>query len=132
MVDVEVAPRYTINEYVGITAQYRYLRKSADRYTGTFSLDSAATGFGPVTLNASMLDAGTATTEQRWGLGLTFSTVAAATRHASRIPFDVSYLHYGTFAGTAGAGGLLPRIGYDAVELRLYVRLLGHGGPFRH
>jgi len=131
VIDIEVDPRYTVSDYVGLVAEYRYLNKSADRYTGTFALDSAATGFGPVTLNANILGTGTATTEQRWGLGLTFSTVASATRHHSRIPFEVSYLHYQTLTGSAGAFGALPRIGYDEVRFRLYVRLLGHGGAFR-
>lgn len=131
MVQFEIDPRYTITEYIGLVAQYRYLDKAADRYSGTFSFDSAATGFGPVALNANILGAGTATTEQRWGLGITFSTVAAAVRHASRLPFDITYFHYQTLTGSAGAFGSLPRVGYDEVQARIYVRFLGHGGAFK-
>jgi len=131
LIDVELDPRYALNDYVGLVAQYRYRRKDADQYTGTFSLDSAATGFGPVTLDARLLGAGTATTEQRWGVGLTFSTLAGAARHRSRIPFDVSYLHYQTLTGSAGSYAVLPRIGFDEIQLRLYLRLLGHGGAFK-
>jgi hypothetical protein len=84
-----------------------------------------------VALNANILGTGTATIEQRWGLGLTFSTIASANRHASRLPFEVSYFHYQTLTGSAGYFGALPRVGYDEVQFRLYVRLLGHGGAFK-
>lgn len=131
-VDVEVDPRYTLNNYFGLVAQYRYLRKMGDTYSGLFTLDSATTGFGPVTLDAHTLGAGTATTEQRWGIGLTFSTVAGATRHRTRIPFDVSYFHFQTLAGYAGIGGDLPRQSTDFIQVRLYTRLFGGGGVFRH
>ncbi len=122
LLDVEVDPHYSLTDYFGFTLHYRYLRKSADRYTGTFQLDSAATGYGPVTLDAGLLGAGTATTETRLGLGITYSTVAASVRGHSRIPFDISYVHEQT---ATGSGDYVPRIGYDEVRLRLYIRLFG-------
>ncbi len=131
VLDFTFNPQLTINSYVGIVAQYRYVNRSADKYSGTFTLDSAATGFGPVALNADLLGAGTASTQQLVGLGITFSTVAAATRHASRLPFDITYFHFQTLTGSAGAYGSLPRIGSDEVLMRVYVRLLGHGGAFK-
>jgi hypothetical protein len=130
--DFEVNPRYSITDFVGLVGEYRYITHSADQYSGTFSFDSAATGFGPVALNANILGVGTATTEHQWGIGITFSTVAAATRHASRLPFDITYFHYQTVTGYAGEFGSLPRVGYDEVRARIYVRLLGHGGAFKH
>ena len=131
-IDVELDPRYAINDYFGIVTQYRYLRHMADKYSGVFSIDSATTGFGPVALDASTLGAGTATTEQRWGVGLTFSSVAGASRHRSRIPFDISYFHYQTLIGMAGLGGSLPRQSTDVIQARLYTRLFGSGGAFKH
>jgi hypothetical protein len=130
--DLEVDPHYAFNDYVAVVGQYRYIQKRADTYSGTFSLDSATTGFGPLTLNANVLNTGTATIENRLGLGITFSTIAGAARHPSRLPFDVTYFHYQTLIGYGGAYGHVPRIDADAVQLRLYVRLLGHGGAFKH
>ena len=98
---------------------------------GYVSLDSAATGFGPVVLNANLLGTGTASTEQLVGLGITFSTVAAATRHGSRLPFDITSFHFQTLTGSAGTYGSLPRIGSDEILARIYVRLFGHGGAFK-
>jgi len=119
---VEVDPHYSFNDYVGLTANYSYRRKETDRYTGRFAFDSAETGFGPTTLDASILDGGTDWTEHRIGLGLTLSTVAAAARGKS-IPFEVSFFHYQTLTGS---GTELPRLNYDEVQVRMYVRLWGH------
>jgi hypothetical protein len=131
LLDFELDPHYAFNDYVAVVGQYRYLNKRADTYSGTFSLDSATTGFGPVTLNANVLNTGTETTEQRWGLGITFSTVAGAARHPSRLPFEATFFHYQTLTGSAGAYGRLPRVDVDVIQLRLYVRLFGHGGAFK-
>jgi hypothetical protein len=127
---VEIDPRYTFNDYFGVSTQYQFIQHSADQYSGIVKLDSAVTGFGPVTLNANVLGAGTATTEQRWGFGLTFSTVAGSARHPSRIPFDMTYFHYQTLTGSAGIGGFLPKQTTDMVQIRLYTRFLGSGGAF--
>lgn len=127
---VEIDPRYTISNYFGISTQYQYIQHSADQYTGVVKLDSAVTGFGPVTLNANTLGAGTATTEQRWGVGLTFSTLVGSARHPTRLPFDMSYFHYQTITGSAGIGGFLPKQSTDLVQIRIYVRFLGSGGAF--
>ena len=126
----EIDPRYSINDYFGISTQYQFIQHSADQYAGVFTLDSAVTGFGPVTLNANVLGAGTATFEQRWGLGLTFSTLVGSSRHPTRIPFDMSYFHYQTFSGSAGTGGFLPRLATDLIQIRVYFRFLGSGGAF--
>jgi hypothetical protein len=121
--DAEIDPHYSLNDYFGVSLHYRYSYKEEDRYTGMVQLDSAETGYGPATHNADLLDAGTATTETRWGLGVTFSTVAASKRRRT-FPFDISFIHEQTLSGS---GDYVPRIGYDEVRVRLYVRLWGSG-----
>lgn len=130
-IEVEIDPRYAINNYFGLVTHYRFIRKSADTYSGVFTLDSATTGFGPVTLDASTLGTGTATTEHRWGVGLTYSTIEGASRHGGRLPFDISFFHYQTLTGSAGAFGRLPRQETDALQFRVYTRILGGGGAFK-
>ncbi len=130
-IDFEIDPRYTLNEYFAFTAQYRLVETSLSHYAGVFTVDSAVTGFGKVTLNANTLDAGTATTSQLWGIGVTFSTVASTLKSPRRLPLDVSYAHYQTFAGWAGAGGMLPRTGTDVIQIRVYVRAFGSGPSYQ-
>jgi hypothetical protein len=121
--EIEVDPRYTVNDYFAIYGLYTLRHKNDDSYTGTLSLDSAQTGIGPVRLDAAILGLNTAYTAQRIGFGLTFSTLAAAAlRKHINLPVELSYLHYETITGT---GGYLPKTIVDRVSARVYLRLFG-------
>lgn len=122
-VELEANPRFALNDYVGLMAHYLYRNKREDRYTGTFTIDSATTGFGPVTLNANTLNLESQRTEHRLGGGLSFSTVSAFTRGKARIPLEVTYFHFQT---TKGSGGSQPKIFSDQIQLRLYMRIFGN------
>jgi len=121
-IELELAPRYVINDYFSVSTTYLIHHQAADHYTGTLTLDSAMTGYGTVQLDASTLGANTGYTAQNWGFGVTMSTLNAASRGKVSIPLDISYLHTETFAST---GGYLPHQKSDAVVIRVYVRLFG-------
>jgi hypothetical protein len=121
-ISLEVDPRYVFNDYISASTQYVITHHGQDSYTGTLSLDSAQTGYGPVQLNAAALGANTGYTAQEWGFGFTLSTVNAASRGKIHWPLDITYLHTQTFAST---GGLLPHQTSDTFLIRLYVRLFG-------
>ena len=118
--DAEISPRWVINDFISVTAQYYYRRKFSDRYTGTFSVSDL--NGQPLVLDASSLDADTGAREHRFGGGLSYSTVAAFERKKARFPLDVTYYHYQT---TLGSGGRVPKLAGDQVQLRLYGRLFG-------
>lgn len=120
--EFEANPRFALSDYVGLMAHYLYRYKAEDRYTGTFAIDSATTGFGPVTLDARTLNLETERMEHRLGGGISFSTVAAFTRGKAKIPLEVTYFHFQT---TKGAGGSQPKIFSDQVQVRLYTRIFG-------
>jgi hypothetical protein len=61
-----------------------------------------------------------ATTAQRIGFGLRYSTVLSYLRHRARYPIELSYRHFETLSGDAGA----PKVFRDVIQLRLYYRLL--------
>ncbi len=121
-IELEVAPRYVINDYFSVSTTYLIRHQAADHYTGTLTLDSTQTGYGTLHLDASTLGANTGYTAQNWGFGVTMSTLNAASRGKVSIPLDVSYLHTETFAST---GGSLPHQKSDAVVIRVYVRMFG-------
>jgi hypothetical protein len=118
--DIGVYPRWTINDYVGLTAQYYYRRKFSDAYGGTFTVTNL-TG-QPVTINAATLGLETEAREHRVGAGVTYSTVAAFERGQSPFPLEVSYMHLQT---TLGSGGAVPKLIMDQVQVRVYGRLFG-------
>ena len=121
--ELEINPRFALSDYVGLMAHYLYRHKAEDEYTGTFTIDSATTGFADVTLNANTLNLETERTEHRLGGGISFSTVAAFTRGKAKIPLEVTYFHFQT---TKGAGGSQPKIFSDQIQLRLYTRIFGN------
>ena len=118
--DVAVNPRWTLNEYVGLSGHYYYRHKAADAYTGTFSVVDLAGK--PLTIDASALTFDTEAEEHRFGFGATFSTLSEWERGRARFPVDISWVHYQT---TNGAGGNVPKLRIDQVQLRLYRKLFG-------
>lgn len=121
--ELEANPRWVFNDYVALTGHYYYRRKYEDKYKGTFQIDSAVTGFGDLTIDASTLNGETEAREHRFGGGVSFSTLKAFQEKRSRIPVEVTYLHFQT---TRGEGGAVPKLFSDQLQLRVYARLFGN------
>lgn len=121
--ELEVNPRVILSEFFSVTGHYMYRRKAADQHTGTFEIDAATTGYGPVTLDASTLNMETEIREHRLGYGFSFSTVSAFSRERARLPVEVTYFHFQT---TSGWGGNVPKLYSDQVQVRVYARLFGN------
>ncbi len=121
VIEIEVTPRFVLGRYISIGARYAYRDKQEDshEYAAEVGVIPHAE-FQP----ASVLDTGTAYTEQELGVGFTFSTVSAAARGLSRLPLDISYQHVETLSAE---GGYLPKRSRDEIRLRLYLRLFGGG-----
>lgn len=113
LVEVEVAPRFVPNEEFSFSASYRYRRKGADAYAGTFDVTSA--DGTPLSLDASTLGAGTEASQQVAGFAVTFSTVRGHARRQARWPLEVSYLHTIVLAGRG-----VPRAQVNGISLRIY------------
>ncbi len=119
-VDIQVTPRWNLNDYISLAAQYYYRHKAADVYSGTFNVLDL--NQNPVTLDAAVLGMFTEASESRFGVGATYSTVARVRRSGSGLSFDISFFHYET---TLGSLGRVPKIAVDQVSLRIYQRLFG-------
>jgi hypothetical protein len=120
IVDIQVNPHWALNDYISLAGQYFYRHKSADAYTGTFTVSDLAGNVA--TLDAANLGIYSGASEHRLGIGATYSTVATVAKHKSGLPFDISYFHYET---TLGSLGRVPKIAVDQVTLRVYQRLFG-------
>ena len=121
--EFETTPRVVVNDFFSISGQYVYRHKAQDRYTGTFTVPAAITGIGDITLDASTLDLETETWEHRAGGGVSFSNLYSFEQGRSRVPFELTYLHWQT---VRGAGGNQPKFFTDQIQLRLYARLFGN------
>ena len=118
--DVEVNPRWVLNDFVSVAGHYYYRRKFTDRYRGAFSVSDL--NGQPLLLDASALDLETEAREHRFGGGVSYSTVAAYEHGKARLPLEITYFHYQT---TLGSGGNVPKLSGDQVQLRVYGRLFG-------
>ena len=115
----EFSPRYVLSDALMLSATYSVVSKGEDAYTGSFPTTNLAGE--SVTLDASVLNAGTARTEQRVVGAVTYSTMAAYYRGRSKLPLEVSY---SVGQSLAGSGNALKNF-TQAIGLRVYARLFG-------
>jgi hypothetical protein len=122
-IEFEITPRWVINEYFSLGAQYFYRNKAEDQFTGTFTASPAETGLAtPLTLDASTLNQETSASEQRIGLGFVFSSVTSFARGKAKFPVEIQYFNSRT---VTGAGGAVAKLSIHQVQVRVYGRLFG-------
>ena len=119
-IDVSIAPRWHLSDYVALGALWQWRGKSADRH----DIDSAATTpFGAtVPLLGSILDDASAASEQRFGWTATYSTLASRARGRPGRSFEISYAHQQSYSSGTG---IVPKQWEDRLQLRYYTRFLG-------
>ena len=118
--EIEVTPRWILNDFFSVGAQYLFRNKAQDTFSGTFAVPTLESGLpAPITLDASTLQAETAATEQRVGFGMTISSVAAHARGKARLPIEVQYFNSRT---VAGSGGAVAKLSIHQLQVRLYPR----------
>jgi hypothetical protein len=108
--ELELSPRWALNDQFSIGGQWLMRSKRADRYSS---------GAEP---KVSLLDEPVDSREQRAGFGISYSTLSAYGRGRARVPLEASFVHYETLSGS-GVG--VPKLKGDRVELRIYTRLWG-------
>lgn len=114
---MEFSPRVSLSDALMFTATYSVYNKKADSYTGTFNATDLSGD--PVTIDASILNAGTERKEQRFVAGFTYSTMAAYYRGRAKRPLEVSYVVGQSLSGS----GLALKQFTQAIGLRLYIPL---------
>lgn len=107
--EVDATPRYLITKALALHGLYSFRRQAASRFT--------ATGAATVPLFE-------ATTQQRAGVGFSYSTLASYARGRNTIPLEITFSHLETLTSSTAA----PKYTRDQIELRLYYRLL-RGAP---
>ncbi|MDZ7630726.1 MAG: hypothetical protein U5K74_05035 [Gemmatimonadaceae bacterium] len=116
--EIEFTPRWIMNDFFSIGAQYLFRSRAEDTYRGTFTVPTSESGLdAPLELDANSLRFETAGTEQRVGFGLTFSSVAAHARGKAKLPIELQYFNSRTIAGS---GGNVWRLSIHQVQIRLY------------
>jgi hypothetical protein len=118
-VAADFSPRLSLTDALMVSATYSLWQKGEDAYTGTFPVTNLAGE--QVSLDASVLNAGTERREQRLVAGFTYSTMAAYYRGRSALPLEVSYMIGQSMSGY----GNVTKTFTSAIGVRLYKRLFG-------
>jgi hypothetical protein len=114
---IDLTPRLLLNESLAIDGAYGFEHVGPATYDAPdLSLVDPCVG---CTLPGVVTQSGTATTAQRLGIGLRYSTVDAFFRHRAPYPVELSFTHLTTITGDPG----VPRISRDQIQMRLYYRL---------
>jgi hypothetical protein len=103
VMSLSIVPRYRLSGYLGLTARYSIVRVGADQYTAS-SGTIASPGLG-------------SQTAQQLGFGVAYATIVSPTRGPGAIPFEASFSHLETIAGSGGA----PKAFRDQLELRVFL-----------
>jgi hypothetical protein len=111
---IAAAPRVYLNSWMSFEGDYEMERVGAPTFEATSQTEQCSFCLPP---EGSISPA--ATTVQRVGVGLRYSTVLSYLRHRAKYPVEVSYHHLETITGDAGA----PKIFRDIIQIRLYYRL---------
>lgn len=106
--DIELAPRYAIGQFFGLSGAYLLRRWGADSYR---SVDGPPNALEPSDVTSAPR------TMHAAALGASFSTLASYVRGRSRWPAEIIYTH--SFP-ISGSGGMVPAMSTDRLELRIY------------
>ncbi|MFN5581583.1 hypothetical protein [Gemmatimonas sp.] len=106
--EVELAPRYAVGQFFGVSAAYLWRHWGADRFDVANAEGTALDASSWKTPSRSLSAA---------AVGVTFSTLASYTRGRSRFPAEVIYTHT---TPLSGSGGVVPAVSSDRLELRVY------------
>lgn len=107
---LSLLPRIRLAGYFALTGQYSLLHTDADRYTLDPSPLSIPAPPGPYGFASS--------TAQQLGFGFAYTTLVGPNRWSGAIPFEVSYNHVETIAGS---GGPVYKTFEDRVQLKVYL-----------
>lgn len=115
----EVTPRILPTEFLAITGHYVIRHVANDLVTPTATP-------GDTTTSAQVLPAPYvahwASTEQRVGIGFTYSALESYVHGTSPLPLEISWVHLETIHSS---GGIAPKYFQDQLGFRLYYQLLG-------
>lgn len=122
MLELRVAPRWNVNDYFGIGAEWRFRTRGEDEVTaiglpGIVPPAGASINFGDGAMNTP-----SNSNEHRWAWTVGYSTLAAESRGKAGLPIEIGYTHEQSVASNRG---VVPRRWEDRIQIRYYTRFLG-------
>jgi hypothetical protein len=121
IIELGLAPRAQLTDYLVVGAEWRYRQKGEDALTlaNTGPVPSYGEFF---TLNVDQMESESAWSEHRLAWSIAFSTLPSVRAGSARRPIEIGYTHEQV---VSSARGIVPERFTDRIQLRYYARFLG-------
>ncbi len=121
MLELRVAPRWSLNDYLGVGAEWRYRGRDRDKVVPADPFitlpDGVALPYGDGGMQTP-----SRSNEQRWAWTMSYSTVNSESRGVAKLPLEIFYTHEQSIGSSLG---VVPRRWEDRLQIRVYTRLFG-------
>ncbi len=122
MLELRLAPRWSLNDYLGLGGEWRYRTRGRDRVVA-FEDPAIQLPLGAgLPYGDGAMQTPSDSDEHRWAWTLSYSTLGSHTRGNARLPFELFYTHE---QSVGSSRGIVPRRWEDRIQFRFYTRLFG-------
>jgi hypothetical protein len=122
MLELRVAPRWNVNDYFGIGAEWRFRTRGEDDVVALGAPGIVPPSGATVNEGYGAMNTPSNSNEHRWAWTLGYSTLAAESRGKAGLPIEIGYTHEQSIAS---GRGVVPRRWEDRIQIRYYTRFLG-------
>ena len=117
--ELEIAPRYAINSFFGLSMAYGIGHQSGSTITSASNVAAGLASSSTTQTTGVLTNSSLATTVQALQFGVTYSTLTGFVKRHSRWPIEIIYSHGLTLTAS---GGPVPSTTSDQLQLRVYTR----------
>ncbi len=122
MLELRVAPRWNVNDYFGIGAEWRFRTRGEDEVVALGAPGIVPPAGATVNDGYGAMNTPSNSSEHRWAWTVGYSTLAAESRGKAGLPIEIGYTHE---QSVASSRGVVPRRWEDRIQIRYYTRFLG-------
>ena len=122
MLELRVAPRWTVNDYNGIGAEWRFRSRGEDAVVALDAPGLVPPPGASVNDGYGAMNTPSNSNEHRFAWTLAYSTLAAESRGKAGLPIEIGYTHE---QSVGSSRGVVPRRWEDRIQIRYYARFLG-------
>lgn len=122
MLELRVAPRWNVNDYFGIGAEWRFRTRGEDEVVALAAPGIVVPSDASLNDGYGAMNTPSNSNEHRWAWTLAYSTLAAESRGKAGLPIEIGYTHEQSIRSSRG---VVPRRWEDRIQIRYYTRFLG-------
>jgi hypothetical protein len=122
LLELRLAPRWSLNDYLGLGGEWRYRTRGRDRVVAVEDPAVLLPPGATLPYGDGAIQTPSDSDEHRWAWTLSYSTLGSQARGNARLPFELFYSHE---QSVGSSRGIVPRRWEDRIQFRFYTRLFG-------